>query len=132
MQKLKQQTCHVAAFIPVAASPLCLYVSQNVSETALKHLVYIGAPELVPSGTENVLTDMAVEFSSWLVECESILTAGRPVVSCIVLSEAALHMLFVCKGQMPPEPQLQAAAEESWIASWLTADDNCTVTGKLV
>ena len=45
-------------------------------------------------------------------------------------------MPFVWIGGMLSEPQLQAdtmtPAEENLIASWLTADDESTMTGKLV
>lgn len=57
-------------------------------------------------------------------------------MSCIAVPEAALHMPSVCIGEIVPEPYLQTEAmtftEEKLIASWLTADDDSTVTGKLV
>lgn len=62
--------------------------------------------------------------------------ACPPTVSYIAVSEAALHMSPVCIGGMLPELQVQAdamtPAEEDLIASWLTADDGYTVTGKFV
>ena len=47
-------------------------------------MVYSGANALHPSGHEDGLTDMDAEFMSWLVDGESIPTAG------IVACEAAL------------------------------------------
>ena len=77
-----------------------------------------------------------MQVSASSAQAPSIALSSSPVVSCIAVSEAALNMPFVWIGGMLSEPQLQAdtmtPAEENLIASWLTADDESTMTGKLV